>query len=50
MIMNETFQLSGKMSAWTVDRYNVSTAELWEEDVKSTQQFTFILDQYFSRS
>jgi hypothetical protein len=50
MTMNETFQLSGKMSAWTVGKYSVATGELWEGGVKSTQQFTFILDQYFSRS
>jgi hypothetical protein len=48
--MNEAFQLSGKMSAWTVDKHSVTTVELWEQDVKSTQQFTFILDQYFSGS
>ena len=50
MTMNETFQLSGKMSAWTVDSYSVATFELWDGGVTSTLQFTFILYQYFSRS
>jgi hypothetical protein len=28
MAMNATFQLSGKMSAWTVDKYSVATVEV----------------------